>query len=98
MEPSINIHEGSTGTLYLIIYGCYLLYSSIRIYNIYMYMGQHMRFWDLYAQKLPHLYSNSDVFRGARGQHFSQSLDLHQYFVYASREGSGEIVHMYRLV
>ena len=45
------------------------------------------------SYKHPHAYVSS----GARGLIFGLSLHLHQYFVYASREGSSEFVHIHTL-
>ena len=46
-----------------------------------------------YAHKSP-----AGISSGTRGLHFSLSLFLNPYFVYASNEGSGESVQMHRLV
>ena len=43
------------------------------------------------------LNSHADVYSLARGLKFGLSVHLHHYFVYASCEGSGQSVHLYRL-
>ena len=50
-----------------------------------------------YAQKPP-INAHTDVSSSARGLNLGQSHYLHLYFVYMSRECSGESVHLPRLV
>ena len=52
-------------------------------------MGQLVKFWPLK--------DHTDVSRGTRGLNCSLGLHLHPYFVYESREGSGEIAHWHPL-
>ena len=50
-----------------------------------------MRFW---RSRKPLSNAQADAYSGARGLKFGLSLPLHQYFVYARIEGSGETARM----
>ena len=64
------------------------------IHNIYgpahVFVSYH-----IYAY-IPLINAATDVYSVAKGLNLGLSLYLHPYFVYVSREGSGESVHMRR--